>query len=375
MAININSGSNFFAHRHTKSLGEKQRRNEELQRQENYDSNSGQITEDESPAAMLQRFAQATDEMSALMSQFNNRRAFERKNSQSAETVFERVLEEEIEPKFDKLVTILKSSEGANIENALKQAFTLFPDESDLAMVLREKLRQRNLEGIVRQRLQKLLAHLEQEANPKRLKAGINVALKARMFAKALMLSPALMRESYREYIQSNDHQTEIYQNWVKTYGAEKRAIVINFMEEALICDIEASDPSCSNIEFGYLLGRLGQIKRIRSSDIVFIENLQKQKEFSLLNADERTLLIFFFGILIDPDSLEEFISSCFGESMTNLKKTEQAKILQVLYMHVKELPAEIFYEEEYRDILIESFLTFNDKALLAENIERRLGD
>lgn len=372
MAINVNNSASRFFQQQLRPGSDKKQRNAEIQRQESNITDVDQVQEDESPAAQLMQFAQATDEMSAILTQFNNRRAFERKNAQSGETSFDQVLQEDIEPRLDKLMTILQSSEGGNIENSLRQAFALFPDESDLAMVLREKLRQRNLEEIVRQRLQKLLAHLEKEADPKRLKAGINVALKARLFAKALSLSPALVRESYREFLQSNDHQTQIYQGWVQNYGAEKRAIIIEFMQQALVSDIEASDPSCSHIEFSYLLGRMRQIREIRSCDILFIDGLRQAKPLCSPEYDERELLFFLFAVLLYPDSLNEIVNQTFGEDLARLNKTEQATFLQTLYRACRALPVTLFYEEEYREALLENFMALTDEALLQENIARR---
>ncbi|MGK2888125.1 MAG: HrpJ domain-containing protein [Candidatus Malihini olakiniferum] len=61
----------------------------------------------------------------------------------------------------------------------LQQARALFTDESDLVMILREILYRRNLDEIRRKRLKALLFRVKKKADPKRLKVGINFALKA----------------------------------------------------------------------------------------------------------------------------------------------------------------------------------------------------
>ncbi len=331
-----------------------------------------QIAEDESPAAMLQKFAQATDEMSAAMAQFRNRRDYDKKSGASGDTVFDQVLDEDIAPKFDKLVKILKGAEGSNIENLLRQARAFFPDDSDLVLVLREMLRRKNLDEIVRKRLKNLLSQVEKEANPKRLKAGINVALKARLFGKKLMMSPALMRESYRDFLESNEGEIELYKEWISLYGVEKRGIVINFMEDAVLADIDSADPSCSHIEFGYLLGRIGQIKLIRSCDIIFINNIVNNILIRDFNKEECDWIYFMFGVLENPSHVSSLLMDILGDYLSFTRKNDRAKLLQTIYMACKRIPHEAFSEPGNREILLNTFENIADKTLLEENIERR---
>src|SRR5438132_989894 len=58
--------------------------------------------EDLSPAAMLQRFVDSTDEMSAAMVQFRNRRDL--KKTEAVADGFERVLEEDVLPKVQQVL-------------------------------------------------------------------------------------------------------------------------------------------------------------------------------------------------------------------------------------------------------------------------------
>lgn len=331
-----------------------------------------QVVEDESPAALLQRFSNATDEMSAAMAQFRSRRDYEKKSGAAGDTSFDQVLDEEVQPKFDKLVKILKGAEGSNIETLLRNARSLFPDESDLVLVLRETLRRRDLDELVRKRLKKLLSQVEKEADPKRLKAGINVALKARLFGKTLMMSPSLMRESYRGFLASDEHEIELYQDWISTYGVEKRGIVINFMEDAVLADIDSVDPSCSHVEFGYLLGRIGQVKLIRSCEALFMQSVLSDDFVREVNHDEGAWLFFMFGVLQSPHELGNHLTQVTGEYLRFVKKTERAKLLQIIYVNCKKIPHEAFTSFDAREELLEQFKTLADKALQNENRERR---
>lgn len=369
---NTNSGMQLYMQRREKLSTEKDGASKQAERQDALSESDSQVIEDESPAAMLQKFAQATDEMSAAMAQFRSRRDYEKKSGAAAETSFDQVLDDEAATKFDKLVKILKGAEGANIENMLRHARSLFPDESDLVLVLRESLRRRNLDEVTRKRLKALLSQVEKEADPKRLKAGINVALKARLFSKTLMMSPALMRESYREFLESEEHEIELYQDWISTYGVEKRGVVINFMEDAILSDIDSADPSCSHIEFGYLLGRMGQIKLIRSCDIIFIQGVLSHEFIREINHEESIWLQFMFGALLEPLELREFLTQTLGDYLLFVSKSDRAKLLQIIYISFKKMPHEAFNSSDERQELLDSIEVIADKALLHENIERR---
>ncbi|HHC0854856.1 TPA: type III secretion system gatekeeper InvE, partial [Salmonella enterica] len=176
-----------------------------------------QAAEDSSPGAEVQKFVQSTDEMSAALAQFRNRRDYEKKSSNLSNS-FERVLEDEALPKAKQILKLI-SVHGGALEDFLRQARSLFPDPSDLVLVLRELLRRKDLEEIVRKKLESLLKHVEEQTDPKTLKAGINCALKARLFGKTLSLKPGLLRASYRQFIQSESHEVEIYSDWIASYG------------------------------------------------------------------------------------------------------------------------------------------------------------
>lgn len=360
--------------RREKMNSDKELRSSQMERQDSLSNGESEVVEDESPVARLQKFTDATDEMSAAMSQFRSRRDYEKKTGSSGETSFDRVLDDEVEPKFDKLVKILQKFDGANIENLLRDAKALFTDDSDLVLVLREALRRRNLDEVVRKRLKALLSKVEKEADPKRLKAGINVALKARLFGKTLNMSPAIMRESYREFLESEEDEIELYQNWIATYGVEKREIAVNFMEDALLSDIDAVDPSCSHVEFGNLLARIGQIKMIRSCDKVFIQGLLSEHMISNVSQDERVWLLFMFTIIQTPDELSLILSQVLGTYFSYASKNERAALIQLIYRYCKQIPEQVFVSIEQRNELLSDFEMFAHKAFKHEIIELRKG-
>lgn len=331
-----------------------------------------QDREDLSPAARAQKFHHASDEMSAAAGRFRQRREYEKKSSAMEESCFDRVLDDDAQPKVGKLLQALNGKEGADIARLLQQARALFPDESDLVMVLREILYWRNLDEIRRKRLKALLSVVEKEADPKRLKAGINVALKARLLGVTLQLTPALLRESYRSFLVNDDTDLMQYQAWISTYGVEKRGILTTFMEDALLADIDATDPSCSHSEFFFLQSRIKQIKRIRSSDILFVQGLLKNNVIRDVDEKEETWLLFLFGMIEQTSDLDTVLSQTLGHPLRFAEHKRRATVLQMIYYYCKKIPHDVFFSEEERINLLASFEKRLNEALYYERIEQR---
>ncbi|WP_348225865.1 HrpJ domain-containing protein, partial [Salmonella enterica] len=79
-----------------------------------------------------------------------------------------RVLEDQALPKAKQILTLIRVHGGA-LEDFLRQARRLFPDPSDLVLVLRELRRRKDLEEIVRKKREALLKHVEEQSDPKTL--------------------------------------------------------------------------------------------------------------------------------------------------------------------------------------------------------------
>lgn len=143
-----------------------------------------------------------------------------------------------------------------------------------------------------------VLSYVEQTTNKKRLKSGINVALKARIFSSKIDVKPYLLRESYRQFIETDLSEIKIYASWISTYGTQNRKIILQFIENATITDINSNDPSCSRIEFGNLLSRLNQIKTIKSCDEFFVESLINYYKSKAILFHELNIALFLLAHL-----------------------------------------------------------------------------
>nr|WP_106076607.1 YopN/LcrE/InvE/MxiC type III secretion system gatekeeper [Chromobacterium amazonense] len=329
-----------------------------------------QSAEGSNPAAEVQRFAQSTDEMAAALTQFRNRREYDKKLNQLADS-FERVLDEEAQPKAQQIVQVSKEH-GISAKALLREAQARFPDDSDLALVLRELLRRRQLDEVVRKRLKALLKQVEDQADPKPLKAGINCALKARLFGKALQLSPGLLRASYRLFLQSEANEVDIYADWIGSYGYQRRALVLDFIEDALLTDVDSQDPSCSRLEFGYLFGRMGKLKLLRSADASFVGGLMRNEHVCAFKSNEADWLLLLLSLLQQPQSLDELLADTVGQSALLSNHRDHSTLLQAIYQACKALPPMLFADDRWQHALLEKLCQMASIAYRHELVERR---
>ena len=329
--------------------------------------------DDRGTAAALQRFVQISDEMSAALAQFRGRRLFELKSDVQTDS-FERVLEDDTVPKARQVLNLAKLTDKP-VTWLLQMARSLFPDDSDLALVLRELLRRKKLETATRQRLEALLQTVVAQSSPKRMNAGINAALKARMFGASMAIRAGLLRETYRDFLESDEGPLSCYQDWIALYGPPQRMNVLAFIEAAMLTDISAQDPSCSRAEFGHLLARVNDLKGLRSADVQFIGSLLGDALICRHNPDEPDWLVFMFGLLAYPDELDQLLLGVLGEHLLLSAHRERSTVLQKVRRLSLQLPTSLFADEEAPLRLAQQFTRLADIAYAHECIEqRRLG-
>jgi type III secretion system YopN/LcrE/InvE/MxiC family regulator len=309
--------------------------------------------ENRSLAAQMQDLVDASANMAAARG-FRGRLDFDKKADQTSDH-FERALDEEAHPKAQQILKVAKTI-AVSGDELLRQARSLFPDISDLIIVLRELLRRRQLDEVVRVRLQKALAQAESEAPPRALKAGINIALKARLFGAKLALSALLLRASYRQFLESEAAEVVIYEEWVTSYGPQRRALVMEFLESALVADMLAQDPSCSRIEFGNLLGKLNQLKLLRSSESLFIDSMLNDPVTRAHNHSETDWLVFMLALMQAPQELDALLTDTVGEQILLSSHATRSRLLQTIRHACHALPQNLFVEQDEIGALWERF-------------------
>lgn len=324
----------------------------EHQRQKTYTRNDAAVTDynvdaeienagDDTPAAEQWRFLQSTDEMSAAFTQFYNRRLYEKRLSELSGN-YDYVLEEDALDKADKIFEALQNSKTTHRE-LMDLARELFPDESDLIIVLREFLRKKNISEVIRNKAQALLKEVERTTDQKFLKSGVNCALKARIFGKKLEVNPGLLRASYRSFLLSDSSAIETYIEWVSNFGHQKRDSILAFIEGSLLGDINALDASCSSVEFGLFLNKLCQLQSLRSAEQLFVRYITENKTVKKFLCNEETWLIFLLSVLQHPESVDQLLKETAGKHLLMIPGKEKAMFLLALYQGCKNIPDSLF--------------------------------
>lgn len=325
--------------------------------------------DDDTPAAEQWRFLQSTDEMSAAATQFYNRRIYEKRLSELTGN-YDYVLEEDALDKSEKIFEALQNSKSTHRE-LMDLARELFPDESDLIIVLREFLRQKRMSEIIRKKVQALLKEVESTTDQKFLKSGVNCALKARIFGKKLDVSSMLLRASYRTFLLSDESAVETYVDWISNFGHQKRDSILAFIEGSLLADINALDASCSSVEFGLFLNKLCQLQSLRAAELLFVRYVTENKIVSKLVCSEETWLVFLLSVLQSPASIGQLLKETAGKHLLTIPAKEKTMFLLALYQGCKNIPDSLFAEVGAHQDVLGYFRTVLNKVYHAELLMR----
>ena len=294
----------------------------------------------------------AADDMSLELEQFGRRRTSDKRARGS--NPFDRILEDESEPKLDSLHLISRSPE-INKQQFLSTARAMFPDASDFVLVLRELIRRKRIASADTLMFEELLAEVWEQSDKKMCQAGLNVGLKARIFSKKMRVSAKALRNTYRQFLLSEDEQVFYYQQWVEEYGLGRRRQIADFIEISLLHDIQSHDPSCSREEFGYLLGQLVKVKKLSAADCAFL-NVFLRRNLKMLLFEDR-LLECWFDCLQRPFEVKKEIETNYLRQLCADLMLPFDELRQKLLMGIRQIDAELFYEPEVRQLLIDALL------------------
>ncbi|WP_223672855.1 type III secretion system gatekeeper subunit SctW [Proteus terrae] len=186
-----------------------------------------------------------SDDMSMVATLFSQRfgQRLEKKANRGKNTLY--IAEEGADKKLDKVMMLFRKS-GRSLQELLQYLRKMFPDESDLVMVLRELLRKKKLGAQLDAGIENEINNLLEGENGKQIRAGINIALQAKAFAKLLSLDASTLRNLYRSYINLDLEPIYFFQMWIEEYDLKQCTIILNFLTQSLICDMQSLMPSCS---------------------------------------------------------------------------------------------------------------------------------
>lgn len=297
------------------------------------------------PAGKEARFLQATDEMSAALTQFMKKKIYEEQLANFLDGE-EYVLEDQPIEKTDKVMEALKAATTHDYE-VYSFAKKLFPDESDLVVVLRAILRKKQISENVRLNAEALLKKVNQETTKKFINSGINSALKAKLFGQALSLNPKLLRASYRQFLMAEDDAVDTYVEWIGSYGYQNRMLVTKFIKETLFSDINALDASCSSLEFGMFLNKLSQLLSLQSAEALFLKTLMNNPIINKFISAEDYWIFFLILLIKFPETAEELLKNALVTLPADANYKDKTLLLKAIYSGCTNLPFSLFINNE----------------------------
>lgn len=325
---------------------------------------------DEARPSIQAQMADVQDEMATLIAQFGRRRDVGRKGSRLSEDV-ERILEGEADERIDQLAQLLKVGK-ANLNELLRQARRQFPDDSDLLLALRELRRRKRLDSEAVDLIDQAMEDVLRSGDTRRIKAGINAALKARVFGKRMQLDPARLRDLYRQFLEFQGESVLVYEDWIDRFGANKRRSIIDYVQAALVYDMQSLDPSCQcPAEFGPLLSLLGQVRVLSSADGVFVGRLLGTEAGDPCRLTEERSLKLMLGGLKRPFAIDKVLMAELGPSMQILTARGCSELLQGVFGAFSSLPMAIYTEPDARHALLAGVRQLSERFY---ELERRIG-
>lgn len=311
-----------------------------------------------------------SDDMSMVATLFSQRfgQRLEKKANRGKNTLY--IAEEGADKKLDKVMMLFRKL-GRSLQELLQYLRKMFPDESDLVMVLRELLRKKKLGAQLDAGIENEINNLLEGENGKQIRAGINIALQAKAFAKLLSLDASTLRNLYRSYINLDLEPIYFFQMWIEEYDLKQCTIILNFLTQSLICDMQSLMPSCSkSSEFGYLLERVNKLRTLYSFIEMNVKTLEK-KDLKNTITEKDLYQLIFYGMTF-PDEMEKYLISLLENEWLNYLTNIKMKLLQGLKTMFNEYPESLYLSYDFRDecqIIMQKFI---DNYLRLEQYQQR---
>jgi len=298
---------------------------------------------EKAPAASLRRSALATalamsDDMSGLVASMRRARAKDDGASDvRGQAWLDHVLDEHAPEKVSQLRQQLRHLGAADVAGARELLQQMFPEPSDMLAVLRALLADAELEGL-RELLAALYEELATAPGGRRARGGLNAALKARLQAPHLRATARQLRRSYQDFLAGSE-PIDTYELWIELYGFDRRTRVLDFIEQALAADMYALDPSCSRLEFGYLLQTVRRLTTLRSADHLLLQHCWQADLMARLGAMQPDLVAALLRMVRNGGGLAELFQGLLAGASYVWSLPEKVRFAQGIRRFLKALP------------------------------------
>lgn len=264
------------------------------------------------------------------------------------------MLEESADEKINALITVLGKGK-MNCPRLLSHARSLFPDDSDLILALRELLYRHRLSVLQKKELEKAIADLEKHADQRKMYAGANVGKCAKQYSQGVAnLTARALRASYQQFIEMDLAAAYIYQDWIAQFGFMHRTRLLAFTLRALVCDMKSTLPGLNSEEYGPLGSKLSDARILNTLDLMLMKELAK---LSLRQPREHyeseAINIFLLGLL-DHKNLIAALAEFVKKYLKRHSIRRKTNFMQSMGGVFNQTPTVLYAVEEDRENVLE---------------------
>ncbi len=308
------------------------------------------------------------DDLSALVTSLRQRRDGQRSGGTGeSQAWIDHVLDDEVHSKVTNLRALLDGMRSpVQLLGLLRQ---FFPDPSDVLAVLRSLIADDELEELrelLQQSMEQLLAEQTAQGNAAALRGGLNVAVKARLAARGSQFSARALRQSYRDFIGNHQDCVGEYAAWIALYGFERRAQVVDFMEQALGADMYSLDPSASHLEFGRLLRQVRNLAVLRSTDHLLVQEATRDRLLARMSTTAEAVVGGLLDVVRGLQDWKELFAGPLAGARVALSAPERARLVQALRRALGGLPDAVWSDAFARNRAVDAL-----EVVVVESMKR----
>lgn len=305
----------------------------------------------------------ATEEMADLLSSFGRFSKLGRRNDSAENDFVSSMLEDKADEKLGNIVRNINKLQ--NLANFLNFSRSLFPNDSDLMLALRELLLSRQLSQLQKKKIKEAIFDLEKFCDTQKMNSGINVGHIAKRFSNGnggKSIAAKELRNSYLRFLELDIPASFIYQDWIDEFGCHNRTRLLSFTLTALVADMKASVPGIHFDEFGLLGAKLSDARILHTLDISLIESFsglpfyEKLKNIDGALTEEIIINLFMIG-LINQENFEKKLSEFSRQYMSDLLIKQRATAIQAL-RNIYNVTPEFLYADPLCRFFIQDYMS-----------------
>lgn len=288
---------------------------------------------------LQQELNDAAEEMADVLSLSSRRFSkIAKKNDNSDNDGAPTILEDNVDGKFNYLVKQIPRLR--NVNDILSFARSMFPNDSDLVIVLRELLHSRRLSTLQKEKVKEVINDLDKFGDRQKIQSGINIGKIAKKFSgeqDGRRISPADLRNAYLLFLELNHiPATYIFQGWIEEYGVSNRKRLLTFTLSALVADMKANEPGIHFSEFGPLSSKLSDARILHSLDESVIKSFEsftfrEQMRKNQVMLEERDIIGLYMTGLTDSEKLRDSLQSFELDFMSLLRLKERSVVMHTI--------------------------------------------